>query len=115
MADLTDTEGFEMPVGDDGNALFHATFHVNVDWEDPDFKPTDAEVTVYIPMYCTGSDVDSDYFEYDSCGILGASLDEMLSDFIDYSCDNKKEALFLRDKFIELAERLDKASKEFDE
>ena len=121
MTDLVDSECIAMPEDDVGRKVFTTRLDFEYDWEAKDIPPTEVEVTVNIPEYCTGSGMGCETevyeFEYDSCGYLSASLPEMFNEFLTdyddgYSDLDIRHLRLLRGTLSDFVQKLDKKIQE---
>jgi len=98
-----------MPKSDEGTPLFWTEFVVMNNLKSEEMEPNGAELWVHMPEYFEGSGMDVDHFVYDSLGLLHVKLDDVISNFIEnygYAYDEMTEAKYLRDKLLDMANKL---------
>lgn len=108
MADLIDSEGYEMPVDSDGERVMRANLSLGGEIKDGVFVRHGLEVWIHVPEYIEGGFWEGGNsltpMKYDSCGLLAVSFDEMIDEFlddIDFGSFDEKEI----EKAIESLER----------
>ena len=110
MAAIYDSEDYVMPVDENGEPIFTANFSVTHDWKKEGAPPKTSEISINVPMFFSGITFEENPFEYDSCGCLYISLEDLMDDFIKwygYGHDTTEEARFLRDSLQGMTDKLD--------
>ena len=87
MADLIDSEGYEMPVDSVGKKIMRADLSLGAEMKDGVLVQCGLEVWVHVPEYIEGGhwEYGDDLTEvkYDSCGLLTVSFDKMVDEFLE--------------------------------
>ena len=105
MTGLVDSEEFEMPLTKKNLPMFTTEFFVNI------CEPI-VEVWVNVPEYMCGVNLDDDQFEYHSCGLLSADLNEMVNEYIKgykLGYNELEDVEVLSNALIEMAKKLKNA------
>jgi hypothetical protein len=105
MIALVDSEEFKMPMTKKNEPMFQTDFFVNI------HKPG-VQVWVTVPEYMSGSNLDNEQFQYQSCGLLKADLNEIIDEYIeDYKLGYNElpDVEVLSDTLIEMAKKLKNA------